>query len=242
VNSAAKGWFTEIDALTVSADAVVRAPIVIDGLLRQEGLYDVYRPAMLCAVPCVFKTSRWVKRQLTPHELLRVFDSPIAMDISLCHDANAITALSHTATPLVISSILRNLWGQVGGSGGNSVENSDDIAIDVPQGRKYTSPHEQVSAILDSPGKGRPIILAQQALDSSAAPASTRDDTVSTTTTTEQQLLLIKRAHDIAKAVKADDAEVPVYIWDQLVLRGRENSEASAVLPLLRRFAMRMYR
>lgn len=160
-NSAAKGWFTEIDAPTVSADAVVRAPIVVDRLLRQEGLYGVYRPTMLCAVPCGFKTSRWVKRQLTPHELLRVFDSPIAMDISLCHDADAITALSHTATPLVISSILRNLWGQVGGSGGNSVENSDDIAIDVPQRRRSTSPHEQVSAILDSQGKGRPVILAQ---------------------------------------------------------------------------------
>ena len=51
----------------------------------------------------------------------------------------------------------------------------------------------------------------------------------------------VKEEHDIAKAVKADDAEVPVHLWDCAVM-GREAVESEAkALATLRQFLMRVY-
>ncbi len=35
----------------------------------------------------------------------------------------------------------------------------------------------------------------------------------------EMLLDKVKKEHDLAKAVKADDAQVPVYLWDKAVCR-----------------------
>ena len=53
-----------------------RAPLWEGGALRGEGLYDVCAgsPEVICR--CVFNTSRWAKRQLTPTEILKAFDVP----------------------------------------------------------------------------------------------------------------------------------------------------------------------
>jgi hypothetical protein len=38
-----------------------RRPIVVDGLLRHEGLFDVYAPRLNIACPSVFKATKWVQ-------------------------------------------------------------------------------------------------------------------------------------------------------------------------------------
>ena len=59
---------------------ITHTPIILDGLLRREGLFDVHRPHQDIACPSVFSPTKWIARQLTCHELLRVFNIPLSMD------------------------------------------------------------------------------------------------------------------------------------------------------------------
>jgi hypothetical protein len=68
---------------------ILRAPIVRDGMLQLEGLFDVFEPSVPVACPCVFKASGWVQRSLSTKELLRVFDTPLDMDNFLIADRRA---------------------------------------------------------------------------------------------------------------------------------------------------------
>jgi hypothetical protein len=52
----------------------------------------------------------------------------------------------------------------------------------------------------------------------------------------------LKREHDIAKAVKSDDAEVPVEIWNRAVCRGEVSDQQARALDILRVFMLRVYR
>ena len=52
----------------------------------------------------------------------------------------------------------------------------------------------------------------------------------------------LKREHDHAKAVKSDDAEVPVHWWDVDVCRGKPTKAQESALTVLREFCLRVYR
>ena len=67
---------SSFDEPTPLQGAVARAPIVLEGFLRREGLLDVFRPQLPIACPSVFARSGWVSRNLTMGELLRAFDIP----------------------------------------------------------------------------------------------------------------------------------------------------------------------
>jgi hypothetical protein len=62
------------------------------------------------ACPCVFKASGWSKRSLSVKELLRVFDTPLAMDDVLIPDRRARNIMQRGITPIVVSAIFRALW------------------------------------------------------------------------------------------------------------------------------------
>jgi len=51
----------------------------------------------------------------------------------------------------------------------------------------------------------------------------------------------VKFEHDLAKAVKADDAEVPIHLWDEKVCRGFPSARKSAALTILRTFCLQIY-
>ncbi len=51
----------------------------------------------------------------------------------------------------------------------------------------------------------------------------------------------LKDRHDIAKAVKADDAKVPVELWDKAVCRQPPTVEQLRALLILRGFMLRLY-
>ena len=91
---------------------------MIDDLLHQEGLLDMYHRMRLVACPSVFSKTKWVKRMLTPYELLRAFDMPITMDKMLLPKCSASVlpfGIEDSLSPLVITSILGRLWGVTGG-------------------------------------------------------------------------------------------------------------------------------
>jgi hypothetical protein len=67
-------------------EPILRSPIVVDGMLRQEGLFNVFSPLLPLACLCVFKATGWAQRMLSAKELLRAFDMPLDMDATLLTD------------------------------------------------------------------------------------------------------------------------------------------------------------
>jgi hypothetical protein len=57
----------------------------------------------------------------------------------------------------------------------------------------------------------------------------------------ETMLDKVKKKHDLAKAVKADDAQVPVYLWDKGVCRREPSDGESKALSILCSFFLRLY-
>jgi hypothetical protein len=57
----------------------------------------------------------------------------------------------------------------------------------------------------------------------------------------EMMLGKVKKEHDLAKAVKADDAQVLVYLWDKAVCRRGPLDGESKALSILRSFFLRLY-
>ena len=119
LNSATPGRFVEIEEPASLQGSAARAPLVINGLLRREGLLDVHHPRRLVACPSVFAKSGWVSRRLSRGELLRAFDVPVAMDDLFSWTANSDVTLPcgipHTISPLIVTSIFRSLWDNSGG-------------------------------------------------------------------------------------------------------------------------------
>ena len=103
-------------------DPQPRSPIYVDGLMRREGLFDVSRPTDLIACPSVFKASGWGRRGLSTTEMLRAFDISPLMDSMLLPHRRARTLLQRSITPLVVTSICRNLWSTRGGRRGASAD------------------------------------------------------------------------------------------------------------------------
>ena len=66
LNSASRGKFEVIEAPPPIDGDVPRTPLVVDQLLRQEGLLDMYHRMRFVACPSVFSQTKWAKRRLTP--------------------------------------------------------------------------------------------------------------------------------------------------------------------------------
>jgi hypothetical protein len=119
VNAATPDPLREIESPCPIDEPVPRAPIVRDGMLRLEGLFDVFVPSVPVACPCVFKASGWSQRSLSVKELLRVFDTPLAMDDVLILDRRARNIMQRGITPIVVSAIFRGgCYGQCHGPAG----------------------------------------------------------------------------------------------------------------------------
>jgi hypothetical protein len=54
----------------------------------------------------------------------------------------------------------------------------------------------------------------------------------------EEVLSKLKEKHDIAKAVKADNARVPVELWDEAVCRGPPMNEQQCALQIICEFML----
>jgi hypothetical protein len=95
----------------------VRAPIIHEGLLCQEGLLDVHRPALLIARACVFKPSRWAMGHLLAKEWLRAFDLPLSFDPVFLDNSRVRELLGHCLSPSIVLVIFGALWSDHMGGG-----------------------------------------------------------------------------------------------------------------------------
>ena len=95
-------------------EPVARSPLVVDGLLRRVGLFNVHKPHLEIACPSVFAKAHWVRHQLCFSELLHTFDVPVSMDYlfqSMLGRRNVPFHVSDTLSPLVVTTLFRVLWG-----------------------------------------------------------------------------------------------------------------------------------
>jgi hypothetical protein len=213
VNPASRGGFPAIEALPPVPVGEGIAPVVVDGLGRLEGLYNVCHPALEYTIPCVFKSTGWVRQRLTAREWLMLQDIPMDMCSALEDDAGARSSIALALLPLLVCFLFRTFWGTIRGGEMRVETTASTPRVDQERVKEDI---EDTARITDD----GPEVLEE-----------------------DRELHAIIRAqHDLAKAVKADDAVVPVYLWNDRIF-GRQTSEEEAdVLSVLRQFTMRVYR
>jgi len=158
----------------------------------------------------------------------------------LCGDAIARGDIALCLPGLLVHSVLSSLWGTSGG--GISERGSRGITHEViPPQQRHQSPSTpgQAHQSPSTPGQALPPTTPPTSpttpivLELGSTPRGVED---------KARLAVIAAQHDFARAVKADDAEVPVHIWDNRVVRGNTTAREAAALVHLRDFALRVYR
>jgi hypothetical protein len=197
-------------------------------------------------------------------ESLRAFDISPLMDAVLMSDRRARTLLQRSITPIVVTSICRNLWNTSGGlARGASTKQSLDEALtsDESTGNLYME-----TSRTDKDKDGITVNRKEEDLMDGDESERIREQEKETTTvgdvskgtmtdlgeskeeetefSMEQRALLdtVKKEHDLAKAVKSDDAEVPKHLWDIAVCHGPPTLEQTKALSTLQIFMLRIYR
>ena len=123
LNSASPDAAGDIDSPPALPTETRHSPVLMDSLLRQEGLYNVFRPDLHIACPCMFKATGWAERRLSAKEYLRAFDSPLDMDTVLldpCRERRIRSVLPRGILAIVASAIFHSIWSEK--AGGSSTE------------------------------------------------------------------------------------------------------------------------
>jgi hypothetical protein len=261
-----KGRFKAIKVPDTLMGPLERAPIRVDGLLRQEGLYDVFWPKSEIACPCVFKPSGWVKGRLSLKEYFCAFHLPLVLDKPLAKNPSARKALTLMMSSVVVSAIFEIIWSlKSGGLDGVAEAMEHSIARVLPNemkdeggGEEWTehrgSENHQQKAndhTNQAPNlkcKDSPSVVdlpsGNAGLRPSATPAASHMEEVveEVESVHKSRLDRIKREHNLAKAVKSNNAEVPVHIWDEAICGAKLPQELRRALEVLRAFMLRVYR
>jgi len=310
VNAATPDPLREIE-LPCPIDAPIpRIPIVRDGMLLLEGLFNIFDPSIPVACPCVFKASGWAQRSLSIKELLCVFDTPLAMDDVLIADRRARNVMQCSITPIVVSAIFPALWlnsmGVVTANGmaqqGLTVHDEnkmDETGREVeadpkereivwrsgwrcrapivrvegtnhPEGTRWEAETGQLTARdFTTPRPSEPAhgsitpchaarelvaklkqehdtpslpewVLFTKPTDTPALPERVLFTKPTDTPALPERVFFakLKQEHDLAKAVKSDDAEVPVDLWDRAVCRAPPSEVEKKALTVVRDFML----
>jgi hypothetical protein len=224
----------------------VIAPIIHEGLLRQEGLLNVHRPALLIAQPCVFKPSHWATGHLSAKEWLRAFDLPLSFDPVFLDNSRIRELLRRCLSPSIISVIFGALWSDhMGGVQRGDISSASHLppepkletrVFDEKKGmeEKFTgmdSREEGPEALAAPRCKDTPVeSKVPPACNAGRLPSAAQDMVLAPEEAEEadgenERLYRIKREHDLAKAVKSDDAAVNVQVWDEAIFLDRPLSE-----------------
>ena len=237
-----------------------RVPIVEDGMLRGEGLLEVCWRNPLISCKCVLNRSGWARRLLTKEERLNAFDIPLGLCQKLREHGceRALVALEQGISPLVGQSVVRAMWagGNWGGievigiqstsrvrrlshgSPGESVGNVGSYGADSGEDSKMNG---DCSSLTNSNCKTSLVSLPDSSAATTLVPETGGGHQVSNLS--DKDLFVdLKKEHDQAKAVKSDDAEVPVHLWDVAVCRGQPTERQVSALDGLRTFFLRVYR
>lgn len=171
-----------------------------------------------------------------------MWDIPPAFDRRI--DEQDIDRLSRSISPLLISSFLRKLWAR-GEAPATGVPCGAGASIKEDRRRRTSvvSTHV-VSELNPIECKGRPAQSESPSADLVCPVAMTSELVTSGSELTPcGRLALIKQLHDEAKAVKSDDAEVPIHLWDRFIVRdGEITNELTRQLATIRQAALQWYR
>ena len=179
-----------------------------------------------------------------------MWDLPLYFDETI--SSEIIKLFPTTISPLVASLIIRRLWA-LGGEVSSEETTRSETKMLMKSTRSETN-HQVNEAVIRNhmSSKGSPtleivpsfcerhLVASQPAADSPLSGSS-----IPTSHPQMENALFadIRQQHDIAKAVKSDDAEVPVHLWDNFISRGNAVSTALAhSLMALRKVAMQWYR
>ena len=269
MNSASRcGYAAAIDQPPPWSGDVPRTPLRWGDLFRTEGLLDAYKPFGLVACPSVFTQSKWTRRCLTHQELLRAFDMPVSMDDLLLESRNFLE-FTHCVAPVVTTSIFRAWWGERGVGSGQETrgdgcmtrvreEKREELTrrttdatsgIGAQEGaatRTVAATGIGGTATAEKIG-GEAMVENSVRVRRTESPTEEADSVGAREEGTEElghrdALDDIKRAHDLAKAVKSDDAQVPIHEWDFRVCRQPPSPIEVKALTTLRTFMLGVYR
>jgi hypothetical protein len=122
-----------------------------DNILLPGGLFPCQHPRALiyCAGYRLHHT-KLVIRALTSHEMLRLYQLPLSMDSSLaCLHPDSPLPYEDSAPPGLFTSVLRQLWGAVGG--GFALEK--DRRVDDEREEEVVEAEEEIRVRLDPSAK-----------------------------------------------------------------------------------------
>jgi hypothetical protein len=121
IDGGVEGRFPSVlrEAIPLASDNPPRAVLWHNEILRAEGLYPCRIPNAKVYCPSYRMPKRWVIRQLTIREKLRLFQLPLSMDESL-GGSNSVGQLpfADSPSPEIYTSLFRQLWGVSGGGVG----------------------------------------------------------------------------------------------------------------------------
>jgi hypothetical protein len=193
-------------------------------------------------------------------ELLRVFDTPLAMDDVLIPDRRVRNVMQHGITPVVVSAIFCALW-----------SNSMGVVTASAMAQQGLTAHEENK--MDETGREVEVVPTEREIvwrcgwrshspiervritnSESITPSTSEwDDSTTlnplepvhetiTPSPSERELFAkLKQEHDLAKAVKSDNTEVPVDLWDQAVCRAPPSEVEKKALTVMRDFMLVRY-
>ena len=266
ISSTVSGW--EIEApLPLDVINLRRGPIREGELFRGEGLLDVSLINPMVACKCVFTSSGWVRRPLSREERLSAFDTPLSLKVNLKECETARIALERSISPLVMQSIIRAMWagGQDEGEDGSKVEATSrarrlshgsreksgglggisqehlGMSGSLVESDEASRMDEDCSVVIKSNCKTGLVLSPVSPAAAIYVPAADGEQQISTLIDNDI-FVDLKKEHDHAKAVKSDDAEVPVHLWDVAVCKGTPTEAQGNALATMREFCLRVYR
>ncbi len=233
-------------------------PIYHGGLMHPDRLYDVTCPQDHIACQCVFKKSGWVCRALTPQEFLRTYDIPLCMDNQLlAAGARPRSILVRNILPMVASSICHAMWSKHSGEGVEMVRVQPKLRLKLPLGNNTREEErDKEGALADDVSISKSSMESRGSClvgdDTSSERIEPHRPTLQATTiirlasqSTEKWVLTLfdklKEEHDMAKAMKSNNARVPVHLWDEGVVRREPTEQEKDALTTIRLFCLRIY-
>ena len=106
-----------------------REPIISDGLLHWDGLFDVHSPTREILHPSVFVASGWVQGRLAATEYLHAYDILLALfPAILASERSPLGAIGRSLSSLAVTTLFHSIWSESFG-GGSRESDSNQIPL-----------------------------------------------------------------------------------------------------------------
>ena len=196
-------------------------------IVRRDGLLPCHRPDTLILCPSVFgpaSTDKYIVRQLTVKEALRVYSIPSTYDdviLSATLQVAEKLPFESAVSSDILTSFAQQLWG-VSLEGGLERPVAGDVVSVLDDTPSTDGALEEERLFVASVGKEEEVpastVEQEDVLDLEDERETFTKQEVETIQV-EAQRFITKEKNNI-KAAKADDAEVPVHVWNNILLKG----------------------